>query len=65
MEGICFKLLYATFLSCYISTANIQECGPQVSDFTPIYSMYECPMSSGDFVQKLVDMSLSGPKECK
>lgn len=64
MEGICIKLLYASFLSCYIATASIVECGHKITPFIPIYEMSECPMSNT--IDKFIEMLNSGPvKTCK
>lgn len=63
LVGICIKLLYSSFLACYINTADMKECGPEVKDFRPIYVMYHCNQCSNDVVFK--EMLFSGEKECK
>lgn len=63
MSGMCIKLVYGLFLGCYINTADMKLCGPRIEDFRPIYTMYNCPMSSN--TQVFLDFLNSGPKVCR
>ena len=62
MTGTCIKLLYASWVSCYLTTANIEMCGNSIKLYEPIYTMYSCPLTQKNFYDVFIEMTWT--KDC-